>query len=151
MSHEQQFNFSVEMTASQHIWIVSLHEACKILGKVSGTPIDDEFLTHARGILGEPASDVGELNFYRRSDRTYLSACGYGSVSYTADLLQAFLRHFQRSDIIRFGWSDNTGISSVAESGGGVAVVSRDMMLGESTAETCRRLEERLLALIAKE
>lgn len=137
-----QFSFPVTTTDSQHIWIVSLHEACKILGKISGIPTDNEFLMHARGILREPASSVGELYFDRHSGRTYLSS-GHGCIEYIADLLQVFLRHFDRPDIVRFEWSRCYG--------GGAAVVSKDRRLVETTEKTSRRLEETLLTLIAQE
>ena len=147
-----QFSVSIEMSASQHIWLVSLHEACKILGDVCGVPTD-EFLAHARGVLGEPASEVGYLSFNHSSGRTFLDSFDNGNVDYTADLLQAFLKNFDRTDIIHLEWSENKKVFGLGPvtGGGGAMVISKDRRLAETTGETCRKLEEKLLALIAKD
>ena len=76
-----------------------------------------------------------------------------GNVDYTADLLQAFLKNFDRTDIIHLEWSENKKVFGLGPvtGGGGAMVISKDRRLAETTGETCRKLEEKLLALIAKD
>lgn len=150
------FGFQIHATPEQSAWLQELHATCcKLDGSYFYATIDPngpapvvpktEIFDLAKIILPDQNASTGELQFSVKETSCCIYAETNGDVSYTASLLEEYMKHFDLPGVISFEWAQTCSKPRVDEFGGGAAVVMKNTVLIKSTSELIEELKKHAL------
>ena len=140
------FCFPLTATTEQYLWLQEHHMKNVSEYKDSVEVFQDEVLprsgnpekatVHVAAVLKENHIVAGELNFELQPDNiVHVYAQFNGDIEYTTQVLQAYLNHFNLSDVIDFTYASTCSKMRPNEFGGGAVIVSKDEIDNWSTKE----------------
>jgi hypothetical protein len=151
-----QFSFVIPVTPEQGAWVAQVHAlATELIGQAEDGEAREniegsqDIVSAAMGLAekrdGDPCLQIMHDD---KEGTLWVSSEDSGDVDYTADLVQAFLKHFDLDLVVSFEWANTCSKPQLDAFGGGAVVISRrnaDWFSTGTFVETAKKVEtERL-------